>query len=183
MLIKSSKIVVFDTELTCWEGRDSQYKSREVISLGACILDLENLEISNKFHMLTKPTRSEISEYCTKLTGITKEQADKADDFQTMCKALMKDLDAKYYPCAAWGSDNEQIYYECRTKECKYPFSSEFIDISLLYSIFMSKPINNGLEKSLVENGLIFEGEKHNPYCDAYNAAIILKLLLEKIRK
>jgi len=182
MLVKSSKIVVFDTELTCWEGRDNLYKSREVISLGACVLDIQTLEITNKFHMLSKPIRSEISDYCTNLTGITKDQVQNACSFEEMCKSLMKDLDSKHFPCAAWGSDNDQMYYECRQKDCKYPFSSEFINISLLYSVFMSKPINNGLEKSLIECGLVFEGEKHNPYCDAYNAAILLKMLLGKIR-
>jgi inhibitor of KinA sporulation pathway (predicted exonuclease) len=183
MLVKSSKVVVFDTELTCWEGKDNLYKSREVISMGACILDVETLEIKDKFYMLSKPVRSEISEYCTNLTGITKEQAENANSFEHMCKSIMKDLDTKSHVSAAWGVDNEQMYYECRNKDCKYPFSSEFVNISLLYSLFMSKPINNGLEKSLVEIGMTFTGEKHDPYWDAYNAALILKFLLERFRK
>ena len=54
MLVKSSKVVVFDTELTCWEGKDNLYKSREVFSMGACILDVETLEIKDKLSIKTK---------------------------------------------------------------------------------------------------------------------------------
>ena len=56
-MFSCEKIIVFDLEATCWEGRENAYKWREVISLGACILDLKTLEISDKFHMLCKPVR------------------------------------------------------------------------------------------------------------------------------
>ena len=46
----------------------------------------------------------------------------------------------------------------------------------------MGKPHNNGLERSLAELGMKFVGEKHNPYWDAYNAALVLKYLIEKMR-
>ncbi len=183
MKIDSSKVIVFDTELTCWNEREKTYKSREIISLGACILDLNTKEIENKFHKICKAQRSQVSEYCTNLTGITQEQVDKGMDFEEMCKLIIKEFKSKSYPCAAWGEDDNALAYECRSKDCKYPFSGQFINISLLYSVLMSKPINNGLEKSLVENGLSFVGEKHDPYWDAYNAAVILKLLVEKCRE
>jgi inhibitor of KinA sporulation pathway (predicted exonuclease) len=47
----------------------------------------------------------------------------------------------------------------------------------------MGKPYNNGLERSLAELGLKFIGEKHDPFWDAYNAAIILKHIVEKCRE
>ena len=47
-MFSCEKIIVFDLEATCWEGRENAYKWREVISLGACILDLNTLEISEK---------------------------------------------------------------------------------------------------------------------------------------
>ena len=40
-MFSCEKIIVFDLEATCWEGRDSAYKWREVISLGACVLALK----------------------------------------------------------------------------------------------------------------------------------------------
>lgn len=176
------KIIVFDLEATCWEGRDNAYKWREVISLGACILDLKTLEISDKFHMVCKPTRSEISEYCTRITGITKEQAECAVDYEFMCKSIMDKFKTKSFPCAAWGNDNEFMYYECRDKDCKYPFSNEYVNISLLYSVLVGRSHNNGLERSLAELGLKFDGEKHDPYWDSYNAARVLIQLIKKIR-
>jgi inhibitor of KinA sporulation pathway (predicted exonuclease) len=76
MTFNCDQIVIFDLEATCWEGREHFHKYREVIALGACILDLKTLTISNKFNVVCKPIRSEISEYCTRITGITKEQAE-----------------------------------------------------------------------------------------------------------
>ena len=183
MTFNCDRIIVFDLEATCWEGREHGYKYREVIALGACILDLRTLEITGKFNTICKPIKSEISEYCTRITGITKEQAEKGEDFEEMCKMVLNQFNSKSIPYAAWGIDNEKMYSECRQKDCKYPFSNEYLNISLLYSLVMGKPYNNGLERSLAELGLKFIGEKHNPYWDAYNAAIILKHIVEKSRE
>ena len=183
MIFNCEKIIVFDLEATCWEGRENAYKSREIISLGACILDVKNLEIVDKFHMICKPEKTEVTDYCTRITGITKEQAENGEDFGDMCKMVMKDLNSKSVPCAAWGNDDEKMYSECREKQCRYPFSNEYLNISLLYSLVMGKPYNNGLERSLAELGVKFVGEKHDPFWDAYNAAIILKHIVEKCRE
>jgi inhibitor of KinA sporulation pathway (predicted exonuclease) len=45
------------------------------------------------------------------------------------------------------------------------------------------KPYNNGLQRSLAELGMKFEGDKHDPYWDSYNAARVLKHLMEKCRE
>ncbi len=183
MTFNCDRIVIFDLEATCWEGRENFHKYREVIALGACILDLKTLEISSKFNVVCKPIRSEISDYCTRITGITKEQAENGEDFGDMCKSVMKELNSKSIPCAAWGNDDEKMYSECREKQCRYPFSNEYLNISLLYSLVMGKPYNNGLERSLAELGIKFVGEKHDPFWDAYNAAIVLKHIVEKCRE
>jgi inhibitor of KinA sporulation pathway (predicted exonuclease) len=100
MTFNCDQIVIFDLEATCWEGREHFHKYREVIALGACILDLKTLVISNKFNVVCKPIRSEISEYCTRITGITKEQAENGEDFGEMCKMVMKELNTKSITCA-----------------------------------------------------------------------------------
>ena len=183
MIFNCDKIIVFDLEATCWEGRENAYKSREIISLGACILNIKSLEIVDKFHMICKPEKTEVSEYCTRITGITKEQAENGVDFEFMCKSVMEQFNTKSYPCAAWGQDSEKLYYDCRNKECKYPFSNECVNISLIYSVMTGKPYNNGLQRSLAELGMKFEGDKHDPYWDSYNAARVLKHLMEKCRE
>ena len=43
MFLNCDKIVVYDLEATCWEGREYGFKYREIIALGACILDLKTL--------------------------------------------------------------------------------------------------------------------------------------------
>ena len=44
------------------------------------------------------------------------------------------------------------------------------------------KSHNNGLERSLAELGLKFNGEKHDPYWDSYNAALVLIEIIKKMR-
>ena len=133
--------------------------------------------------MICRPEKTEVSDYCTRITGITKEQAENGVDFEFMCKSVMEKFKAKSYPCAAWGQDSDKLYYDCRNKECKYPFSNECVNISLLYSVMTGKPYNNGLERSLAELGMKFEGDKHDPYWDSYNAARVLKHFMEKCRE
>ena len=61
MFLNCDKIVVYDLEATCWEGREYGFKYREIIALGACILDLKTLEISGNFKTICNTIKSEIS--------------------------------------------------------------------------------------------------------------------------
>ena len=63
-------IVVFDFECICEEGK-SPYEVQEIIEFPAVILDTKTNSIKSVFQRYIKPSKyPELSEFCTKLTGI-----------------------------------------------------------------------------------------------------------------
>jgi inhibitor of KinA sporulation pathway (predicted exonuclease) len=48
--------------------------------------------------------------------------------------------------------------------------------------VLSGKSHNNGLDRSLAEMGCKFDGDKHDPYWDSYNAARVLVNLIKKTR-
>ena len=68
-------IIVIDLESTCWEGPPPEGQASEIIEIGVATVDVASLRRVEKRSILVKPTRSEISDFCTRLTTL------KVDDF------------------------------------------------------------------------------------------------------
>jgi hypothetical protein len=72
------KIIVIDLESTCWEGPPPEGQVSEIIEIGVVTLDVASLERVEKQSILIKPVKSQISEFCTKLTTLTPEHFNSA---------------------------------------------------------------------------------------------------------
>jgi len=66
---------VVDVEATCWEGEPPAGQHSEIIEIGIVVLNLETLERTGKRSVMVRPEHSEVSAFCTRLTGITPEEA------------------------------------------------------------------------------------------------------------
>ena len=72
--------VILDTEWTTWPGAlerswSGKDEYREIIRIGAIIIDLDSLQEIEVLDVFVKPSiNPNLSDYCTKLTGITDEQ-------------------------------------------------------------------------------------------------------------
>ena len=64
-------VLVVDLESTCWDGPPPPGQTSEIIEIGLCTVDLKALTRTEKRSLLVKPVRSNVSEFCTKLTTIT----------------------------------------------------------------------------------------------------------------
>ena len=62
---------VLDLEATCWEGDPPPGQTSEVIEIGVCVYDPATRQRQSKHQLLVKPARSEVSAFCTRLTGWT----------------------------------------------------------------------------------------------------------------
>ena len=71
--LRHDRVLVVDLELTCWDGLPPEGERPEIIEIGVAEIDLKRDEISRTISMLTKPTASRISPFCTDFTGITDE--------------------------------------------------------------------------------------------------------------
>jgi inhibitor of KinA sporulation pathway (predicted exonuclease) len=185
---KHNRLLVFDLELTCWEkevinedGSKSLDKSppegmeNEIIQFGYVIIDMHKREIVEKDSWLVKPTKSEISEFCTKLTGISQEMIEKNGiTFEKLRKILSK-KGWKYIPCTSWGyGDIIQFREHCEKRNLESPLSRSFYCCKTLFGTWTGRSKGWGVKRALERLGLEFEGEQHDAMWDAYNTARIL---------
>lgn len=176
------KITVIDIEATCWEDdKIPENQEREIIEIGICKLNMSDGSIEDKRSYFVKPYKSEVSEYCTKLTGITVEKLEKEGiSFQEACSRIKNRYNSHVRIYSGYGGfDKEIIENQCEELGIKLPFSKTYIDLKILISLMKGeKP--RGLLKELQVRNLEFEGNNHSGADDAYNTA---KLLYHVLRK
>ncbi len=91
------RIVIFDTEVTTWEGAAARDWSgpgehRELVQLGAALVETKDFTELAIFSTLVKPRINPIlSDYFINLTGITQEMVDKYGiDFEVFLQSFYK---------------------------------------------------------------------------------------------
>ena len=90
MTTSPSEVVIFDTEFTAWAGSMSRGwrgpgEHKEIVQIGAVVLDAKSLDERRAFSVLIRPLRNPVlSDYLVGLTGITNERlAVEGVDFAT----------------------------------------------------------------------------------------------------
>lgn len=177
------KIIVIDIEATCWETKEETLANqREIIEIGICKLILSTGQIESKQSFYIQPEVSEISAFCTSLTGITKEKLDaEGISLERALKKINSKYSAKYRTYAGYGEfDKEIIENECRLKSIENPFVNDYLNIKTLFSLVYLQEKPQGLLKELELVGERFEGTNHSGADDAYNAAKLLCKILKK---
>lgn len=175
------KVIVIDIEATCWEkGQTPENQKREIIEIGICKLNISDGNIEDKRSYLIKPTQSEVSEYCTKLTGITSGKLEKEGvSFKEACSNIKNRYNSLRRTYAGYGGFDKSIMEsQCQEFDVKFPFSETYLDLKVLISLMTGeKPI--GLLKELQTRNIEFEGSNHNGADDAFNTAKLLHQVLK----
>lgn len=165
-----NKALVIDLELTCWNEPTDQ--NPEIIQIGVVEVDMINRSISRKKMMYVKPETSEVSKFCTELTGITKKQVYKQGlSYDKAIEVLNSKFGFKNKTVFAWGRDNQAF------KEG----INNYINFSALYSMIKMTEKKFNLEEALREENIPFEGKAHDALVDAENTAILLLHVMNKI--
>ena len=109
-----AEVVVFDTEFTAWPGSMARAwagpgEHKEIIQIGAVIIDSKSLEERHAFSVLIRPVRNPIlSPYLVDLTGITNERLDaEGVDFTTGVRSFVQFAGRR--PLHAYGRDDRII--------------------------------------------------------------------------
>ncbi|MHA1301312.1 MAG: exonuclease domain-containing protein [Candidatus Helarchaeota archaeon] len=179
MAKKLDQIIVIDVEATCWEGSIPLGQESEIIQIGICPIDIMSEKKLEKISILIKPERSEMSEFCKKLTGLTPEQLEKGVTFKKACEILKNKYLTKKRTWASWGDyDRRQFEKQCKSRDIKYPFGVSHINIKNLFALMKKLPNEVGLAKALEILDLSMEGMHHRADDDAWNIATILAKLL-----
>jgi inhibitor of KinA sporulation pathway (predicted exonuclease) len=171
---------IIDVEATCWDGATPTGQTNEIIEIGVCVLHLETLERVEKRSLVVKPAHSEVSAFCTQLTGWTPEQVALGVPFSEAARILEKVFRSRSRTWLSWGDyDRKQFERECAAKGVSYPFSSRHVNAKAVFANGLSSGKKVGMSQALAWLNLPLEGRHHNGADDAWNIARIVTHMLE----
>lgn len=178
-MTKPNEILVIDVEATCWSGHfhsdnSPQGQQQEIIEIGIAVVNRLDQEIEETESILVVPTHSEVSEYCTELTGLTEEEL--ARDgllYKNAIKKLRNDFKSWNRPFVSWGEfDRRQFRRDCELKNVGFPFSRH-LNLKTIDAWDAGLKNEKGLKKALNRRDIELEGDHHSGVDDAYNTAKI----------
>jgi inhibitor of KinA sporulation pathway (predicted exonuclease) len=173
------RMVVIDVEATCWEAEPPPDQTSEIIEIGVCLLDAVDGERLDRESILVRPTQSSVSAFCTQLTSLTQEQAEKGVSFKAACSILDTRFKTREHAWASYGDYDRQMFeVQCRRQEVKYPFSTGHINVKTLLAASYGLKHEIGLSKALKLLGLPLEGTHHRGVDDAWNIAAVLSRII-----
>lgn len=176
-------INVVDVETTCWKDKPPTDEVSEIIEVGLTEYRISDGTLGKRGAWLIKPIFSDVSEFCTELTGITPEDVVGGQSFEQVCLALKKDHQTFERPWAAWGEyDRIQFDRDAKAKKYPSPFSHFYMNLKLTFSLFYGVGKQIGLLEAVHKSRLQFEGDPHHAEDDAYNAATVLSVMKKSFR-
>ena len=184
MFRDKTKILCVDVEMTCWDTPVPPEGQRsEIIQIGYCFLDTNTLQIEHKNALYVRPVHSQVSAFCTELTGITPKQARSGIPLSSAVKNLICKAGSRRFAWAGWGDEREPFLDEMKESGIEYPFNEQYLDISSLSTLFLNLPMRQSLDSALKQYGMDFDGRRHDGADDAYNQARILARLMQYSRE
>lgn len=178
----TNTILIIDLEATCWENdRIPAGQKVDIIEIGICELNVTTKAISKKQSIYVIPERSKINKFCTDLTGITPQLIEeKGIHFEEACEKIKDEYDSTSLTWAGFGNfDKEQIMEQCDYLGIENPFSENYINIMHQFKAYNGLYKMMGLKRALKAMNMDFEGNHHSGADDAYNAAKILREILQ----
>lgn len=177
------QIIVLDIEATCWENNIGRHQ--EIIQIGCVPFNLSSFKVNtnNITSIYVIPEKTEISNFCTRLTGINQSVIDNHGITFERAMKLLKLKYSKFCPWGGWGDfDRKILYSECELRGIQPPFSDTYYDFRNLYSLISGEAREMGLYRALQREGLDFIGDQHSAKYDALNTAILIAKKLREIK-
>ncbi|MDP2564302.1 exonuclease domain-containing protein [Pseudoalteromonas marina] len=181
----SNKILVLDTELTCFEtSADSLEKGPyEIIQFGMALVNLDNLEILKSGSYFVNNERHEVSSFCTNLTGITQSMLYKQGLPLGHVSELLRErwgVASKKTQVVCWGDEPAWMRPDFDIKCVDYPFRDNLLDLAHYHKF--GKPFQKGLKLLDVaaEYGVEVERPIHNAKNDAITTARLLIAMIKR---
>jgi inhibitor of KinA sporulation pathway (predicted exonuclease) len=174
-------IVIYDIEATCDENMKK--KNSELIEIGA--VKVFNGEIIDKFSCLIKPIKHPIlTTYCKNLCKISQEDINNAEDPKTVIKRFIEWSQGSIL--ASWGDFDWEILTKEAVKhnliaKSDSPIHHSIVNIKKVYFISKRKREHYSLNEVLTKEKIIFEGQQHRAYNDAYNTYKVYRANRERM--
>lgn len=178
------RLVCVDIEATCWETKEEQgNRPNEIIEIGICALNLRTGDISTPDSYVVKPRFTEVSPFCTQLTGWTPEKVAEGGDIGDTLKIIGADysLDRDTLWCsygefdriklASDGKASVQGLYGIHRSDNPFSRLRSHLNLKTIFAIRAGLQKEVGLDKAFNIAGLKMVGRHHNGADDAYNIA------------
>lgn len=174
-------IVVIDLECLCWEDENLNRSFPEIIEIGACKLNTETLQPSDKTSYLIKNKYGSVSKFCTNLTTITQEQLDKDGiSFPEVLSRLKQDFQPQTRQWASWGEfDKNRFKEQCHFFELNYPLSEMHRNVKDEFQMMAGLKRGIGVKEACKRLKIDFEGTLHRGDDDAWHISKILGMMME----
>lgn len=171
---------VIDVEATCWEGPPPAGQTNEIIEIGVCEMNIQTLERTRRQAILVRPERSEVSVFCTQLTGLTAQDVAAGMSFATACELLRHEFRSDSRDWASWGDyDRKQFERQCGLGGVPYPFSLRHTNAKKAFTEAHALRKRPGMAQALVLAELPLEGRHHRGVDDAWNIAALISSLIQ----
>lgn len=174
---------VLDTERTCYEnGVFPPGQREEVIEFGLCMVDVAARKIIKTVSIPVIPTMSQVSPYCTALTGWTQEKLRRQGvPFPEAIRRLAEKYGARNRLLVTDSNTETRCTREqCDLLGIEFPFGDARLNVSTMFALLACQRRNVGLEQMARMVGLELEGTLHRGSDDARNIARIFLKVLEK---
>jgi inhibitor of KinA sporulation pathway (predicted exonuclease) len=184
MAQRLDEIVVVDVEATCWQGPPPAGQVQEIIEIGLCRIDATTLTRGGRESLLVRPTRSEVSPYCTALTTITAADVAAGVSFPEACAAVADRHHTRERAWASWGDfDRHMFERQCARESVRFPFGPTHLNVKHLFALVHALPAETGMMEALAHAGLPHDGTHHRGGDDAWNIAALLAGILAAARR
>lgn len=165
-------IIVVSTNVTCWdEDEDRLNENSELISVNCCMLSVDTLRTHTNSMFLIKPQRSNISDYCYELTGITQKSVDNALGIDDVLKKIEYKFNTRSRVWATFGLEDKNNIENLKDKNI---FNKHHINIKCLMPIIFNMKQELDIFDAVAAAGLQYEGDAYSTKDYAYNASRVL---------
>lgn len=157
-------------------GRD--VLKNEVIEIGAVKMD-EEFRVTDQFQCYVRPERGEVIKKITKLTGITQNDVENAENFETAMERFLEWAGDEEYDIYSWSdSDLRQLVKEGREKGCGSvgTLADHWIDFQKEFGEMLEITKKLRLEYAVKCVDVEEEGRKHSAMWDAVNTGNLVRL-------
>lgn len=169
--------IFLDLEATCAKDNGIARAERETIEVGAVALNAQRQVISEFQEYIRPVLHSKLTDFCCELTGIRQSQVDTAAFFPHVFQrfsAWVSGLEDCFL--FSWGHyDRKQLVQDCRRHGIEYTLPKGFMDFKNLFFKKQKLLTRAGLEATITQLGLRFEGRAHSALADARNTARLLR--------
>lgn len=170
-------LIFIDFEFSMPEGKGPKGFFPEIIEVG--VISVQDRTESNQFSSYVKPrVFKRLSRRCRSFLSITQDNVDNGITLAALVKYLATLNNGGNNKVVTWGNmDMRVLRQNCDRARLPFPFSGEFIDLSMEYKRFFGDRNQTGLWKAVQEYGRDGVGNHHKALDDAMTTYHIYQLV------